>query len=154
MTDVGNDDSAFLEKREDERKTVHLEIKFRLIEKAEAERILGSDDFNQALAHHESTFKDPHGAHTQNLSISGLKLMGDISLVGGKALKVGDRLIVEIQVPDAPIPVHTLATVVWADCDNSDPIKFYAGLHFDGINRQDVAKVARFLVLQRRAKQI
>ena len=153
MTDAGNQDSAWLEKRDDERKTVRLEIKFKLVEKDEANRILESDDFSHALTRAESSSKDPHGAHTQNLSISGLKLVGDISLVGGKALQLGDQLLVEIQVPDAPIPVHTLATVVWADSDDSDPVKFYAGLQFMGINRQDVAKVARFLVLQRRAQQ-
>lgn len=152
MTDSELELSAWLEKRDDERRTVRLEIKFKLIEKEEVDRVMASDDFSQGQLRAESG-ANPHAAHTQNLSISGLKLIGDISLVGGKALNVGDHVMVEIQVPDAPIPVHTLAIVAWSDADDSDPVKFYAGLQFMGINRQDVAKVARFLVLQRRAKQ-
>jgi hypothetical protein len=154
MTEAEEQDSAWLEKRDDERKTVRLEIKFKRVGENEAATLLASEDFGQALTRHDSHAKEPHDAHTQNLSISGLKLVGDINLVGGKALNVGDHVIVEIQVPDAPIPVHSLAVVVWSDSDDSDPVKFYAGLQFMGINRQDVAKVARFLVLQRRAKQI
>ena len=160
MDDLNKQIQAFLEKRDAERISARLSIKFTQVDKAEAARILNtggySEVFSTAHLNEAGTGTPAEQAHqdafTENISISGLKLTGDLRLVGGKALNEGAYLLVEIQVPDAPMPVHTLATVVWSDADNSDPVVFHAGLFFVGINKQDVMKVARFLVLQRKAR--
>jgi hypothetical protein len=157
MDDFNDPTHAFLEKRDAERVSAKLQIKFQEIAKEEAERVLTTGDFTDIFVSshlggevEEEGLKD---ALTENVSISGLNLIGDIRLVGGKALGEGAFLVVEIQVPDAPIPVRTLAMVMWSEADHSDPVVFRAGLFFVGINRQDVMKMARFVVLQRRAKQ-
>jgi len=157
MDDLNSQIQAFLEKRDAERVAARLQIKFNQVDKKEADKILNSGDFADVFSSGDlggSVEKDGvKDAFTENISISGLKLIGDLRLVGGKALNEGSYLLVEIQVPDAPMPVRTLAQVIWSDADDSDPVIFHAGLFFVGINKQDVMKVARFLVLQRRAKQ-
>lgn len=156
MDDLNSQISAFLEKRDAERISARLKIRFDIIDREVAENFLAGGDFTDVFASkdlsgrvEEEGLKD---AFSENISISGLKLTGDMRLVGGKALNDGTYLLVEIEIPDAPIPVRTLAMVVWSDADNSDPVVFHAGLFFVGINKQDVMKVARFLVLQRKAK--
>jgi hypothetical protein len=162
MDDINQQIQAFLEKRDAERVSARLKIKFTPVEKSEATRILNqgdlSDVFAAAHVNQPETGTPAEQAHkdafTENISISGMKLSGDLRLVGGKALNEGTYLLVEIQVPDAPMPVHALATVIWSDADHSTtPVSFHAGLFFVAINKQDVMKVARFLVLQRKARQ-
>jgi hypothetical protein len=157
MTDMNDDIKAWLEKRDSERVAAKLDISFKLIGREEAEAQMEGGGFGDVFSAEdlksESPSDDPHDAFTENISISGLKLTGDMRLVGGKPLKEGDYLFVELKVPEAPMPVRTLATVIWCEADKSKPPLFHAGLFFVAINRQDVAKVARFLVLQRRAKQ-
>ena len=157
MEDLNSQIQAYLEKRDAERVSARLQIKFQQIDKKEADRILGNGDFTDVFSSAnldgEVTEDGLKDAFTENISISGLKLTGDMRLVGGKALNEGAFLLLEIQVPDAPMPVRALANVIWSAADDSDPVVFHAGLFFVGINKQDVMKVARFLVLQRRAKQ-
>lgn len=157
MDDLNKQIQAFLEKRDAERISARLQIKFREISRIEADRVLGNGDYtdifgsgNLNAAVEDDDLQD---AFTENISISGLKLTGDLRLVGGKAFNEGAFLLVEVQIPEAPMPVRTLAHVIWSAADDSDPVLFHAGLFFAGINKQDVMKVARFLVLQRRAKQ-
>jgi hypothetical protein len=148
---------AFLEKREAERISARLAIRFSQVDKEEADRILNSGDFSDVFAVSnlkvEEDREGTKSAFTENISISGLQLTGDLRLVGGQALGAGAYLQVEIQIPGAPMPVRSLATVIWSEPDQENPSAFHAGLFFVGINKQDVMKVARFLILQRRAKQ-
>jgi len=155
-----NEMQANLEKRDDERIEATVKVKFHEIARDAADQALVSGDFTEVFASEglskETAENQPEGApegaaFTENISISGLRLVGDLQLIGGKALAEGAYLTVEIQLPDAPIPVRTLATVIWSEVLQGEP-KFKAGLFFVGINRHDVAKVARFLILQKRAK--
>jgi hypothetical protein len=156
MEDLNQQIQAFLEKRDAERVSARLRIKFQVLEKGQADEALARGDFEDVFSstHLQQDAADDSlkDAVTENISISGLKLVGDMRLVGGKALNEGAFLLVEITLPEAPIAVRAMATVIWSEADNSNPVIFNAGLFFVGINRQDVMKVARFLILQRRAK--
>ncbi len=150
--------SAWLEKRDAERLSARLEIKFKPVTRQEADGILMAGDFSDVFATSGLQEDEPDGAvpkdaFTENISINGLRLVGDLQLVGGKSLSQGAYLLVEIKVPETPIPVRALAMVIWSEADPQDPKLFHAGLFFVGINKHDVTKVARFMVLQRRAKQ-
>jgi hypothetical protein len=148
---------GFLEKRDAERVAASLTVKYKLIEKAVADTLLAQDTYGDVFAADlakdaKQTGDEVKDAFTENISVSGIRLVGDLRLVGGKALNEGDFVELEISLPDAPRPVRALALVVWSDADNQDPVRFHAGLFFSGINKQDVSKVARFLILQKRAK--
>jgi hypothetical protein len=160
LDDLNAQVQAFLEKREAERISARLAIRFTVLDKQEADRILNNGDFSDVFSADNlgvETDKEKEGvkgAFTENISISGLQLTGDLRLVGGQSVAPGAYLQVEIQIPDAPMPVRTLATVIWSEGDKENPSTFHAGLFFVGINKVDVMKVARFLILQRRAKQV
>jgi hypothetical protein len=153
MDDLNQQIQAFLEKRDAERVSARLSIKFHAIERKEADRILSTGDFADAFAAELGPEGDAVAdAFTENISVSGIKFSGDMRLIGGKLIPEGSHLLVEVSIPDAPIPVRALATVVWSEADENNPQSFHAGLLFMGINKQDIMKVARFLVLQRRAQ--
>jgi hypothetical protein len=157
MDDLNSQIQAFLEKRDAERLSARLSIKFTQVDRKQADAVLNNGEFSDVFSTDnlkaDLPADDFQDAFTENISISGLKLTGDLRLVGGKAFEEGSFLLVEIEVPEAPMPVRTLATVIWSEPDKSTPPLFHAGLFFVGINKQDVMKVARFMILQRRAKQ-
>lgn len=156
MPSPNDEIQAFLEKRDSERVLARLKIRFRVIERKEADKYLAAGDYTEIFSSSNLDGEvDGEGladAITENISISGLKLVGDLRLHGSKELKEGNYLLVGVELPEVPIPVHALATVIWSEPHAEDKALYTAGLFFVAINKADVMRVARFLVLQRRAK--
>jgi hypothetical protein len=145
-----------LERRVSERVDCALGVSWKHLPKAEADRLLQSGAFTDIfmltdLQDTSSSVMLESKAYTENLSISGVKLVGDLRLSTGEALQDGWELLVELQVPGAPIPVRALAIVVWIAPAQADG-RMSAGLFFKAIHKQDVERVTRYLVLQKRAQ--
>lgn len=80
-------------------------------------------------------------AYTQNVSVTGMRLLGDLRLSDGSALEEGWELLVDIQMTGGVKPVRTLATVVWISPPDSIPRQ--AGLFFIAVNKEDIERVVR-----------
>jgi hypothetical protein len=146
-----------LERRVAERVECRLAVSWKRLSKAEADQAQVGGDYSELFSVSDlGGAVDQAGleskAYTENLSVTGVKLVGDLRLDNGEALQEGWDLLVELQVPDAPMPVRALAVVVWIGPSPEPPGALKAGLFFQGIHKQDVEKVTRFMVLQKRAR--
>jgi c-di-GMP-binding flagellar brake protein YcgR len=57
----------------------------------------------------------------------------------------------ELTLPQAPVPLKCLAVVVRGSSQPQDG-KYSAGVRFLAINKDDVAKLQRYIILQKRAE--
>lgn len=90
-------------------------------------------------------------AYTENLSTTGLKLVGDLRLQDGSALRKGWKLQVDIVAPGEAEPIRSIAEVVWVTPPSGPPPR-QAGLLFESINKQDVERLVRLQSEAKRAK--
>jgi hypothetical protein len=146
-----------LERRVSERVDCQLGVSWKHLPKAEADRLLQSGAFTDIfmltdLQDSASSAAVESKAYTENLSVSGVKLVGDLRLSTGEPLQDGWELLVELSVPGAPIPVRALAIVVWAGPSAEPSGQAAAGLFFKAIHKQDVERVTRYIVMQKRAQ--
>ncbi len=145
-----------IEKRVDERVETRLQVGFEALTREAADAMLTSGVFSEVFSVEDlqSPLSPDASKHawTENISISGLKLVGDLRLVTGEPLGEGGHLLVELIVPAAPIPVRALAVIVWIAPRRDDPNSREAGLFFQGIHKQDMEKVKRFMLLQKKAQ--
>lgn len=146
-----------LERRVSERVDCRLGVRWRHLEKDEADALLASGAFTDVFV--LTDLQTPMNAtsleskaYTENLSISGVKLVGDLRLATGEPLEEGWELLVELEVPGAPIPVRALAVVVWTSPSMTEDKRLSAGLFFKAIHKQDVERVTRYLLMLKRAK--
>ncbi|HTA17109.1 MAG TPA: hypothetical protein VK786_05130 [bacterium] len=146
--------STGLEKRNAERVDLEVQIRWRHLKTAEADGLLHKGDYSglNALVDPEAPPTEEvleRQAYTENLSTMGLKLVGDLRMHDGSALRKGWELLVEI-VPDGKAePIRALAEVVWiTPPEHPEPRE--AGLFFKAINKEDVARVVQ---LQEAAKR-
>ena len=89
-------------------------------------------------------------AYTENLSMSGVKLVGDLRLSTGEPLEDGWHLAVTLDVPGAPLAVRAVAVAVWTTPLAADGKTRTAGLFFQGIHKGDSERVARFIAEKQR----
>jgi hypothetical protein len=146
-----------LERRVAERVDCRLAVAWKRLTKEEADQAQTGGDYSELFSVSDlGGSVDQAGleskAYTENLSVTGVKLVGDLRLDNGELLQEGWDLLVQLEVPDAPIPVRALAVVVWIAPTPEPPGSLKAGLFFQGIHKQDVEKVTRFMVLQKRAR--
>ena len=144
-----------LQRRSAERVDVKLGVSWRHLDKGESDKLMTSGDYSEVFSIHDlhehvDEAALERKAYTENLSVSGVKLVGDLRLETGEPLKEGWDLMVSIDIPNSPIPVRALAVVVWiAPAENG---QMQTGLFFQGINKQDVEKVTKLLIMYKRAQ--
>jgi hypothetical protein len=146
-----------LERRIAERVDCQLGVDWTHLSKEESNRMMESGAFTDIfmltdLQNEPTSASLESKAYTENLSVSGVKLVGDLRLSSGEALQEGWELLVSLEVPGAPIPVRALAIVVWASPSLGEDKKMAAGLFFKAIHKQDVERVTRYLLMVKRAK--
>lgn len=132
-----------MERRIAERVELEVEVRWTRLDQAQADALLTKGAYSEIFAF--SDLKDiateevlERQAYTQNLSVTGVKLVGDLRLKDGAALKEGWELLVEIKTTD-PEPIRALAVVVWISPPSAMPRQ--AGLFFKAINKEDIARV-------------
>ncbi|HTB21868.1 MAG TPA: PilZ domain-containing protein [bacterium] len=137
------------EKRSLERLQASLDIKYRVVGPDE-EAALRQNDY--AAPGSLKAAKDL--ADFKNLSSVAQVVSEDISL-GGLKISVsnpvaeGMRLLLKVSIPDVPIPVSAIGEVRWCRAVGE---MWNAGLMFSGLNKADLDRVDRFLLLQKRAQ--
>lgn len=146
-----------LERRVAERVDCRLAVSWTRLDKAQADEAMTGGEYTEIfsisdLGGDTDEASLERRAYTENLSITGVKLVGDLRLDNGDQLQEGWELLVNLEVPEAPRSVRALAVVVWIAPQPEPPGSLQAGLFFKGINKLDVEKVTRYMALQRRAK--
>jgi len=139
--------SGGIERRVDERVEIQAEMRWSRVESSVAKALVNEGAYSglssgmdpSAGASQESLERQ---AYTDNLSISGLKLVGDLRLNDGSDLEKGWELKVEIEVPGRGEPVRALAEVMWVAPVGSSPPR-QAGLFFKAVNKGDVERLLR-----------
>lgn len=148
--------SGNMERRVDERVETKLQVRYEALTREASDALLTSGAFSEVFSveHLQAPLPTDESKHawTENISVSGLKLVGDLRLVTGEPLGEGGHLLVELLIPGAPIPVRALAVIVWVTASHQDPPTREAGLFFQGIHKQDLEKVKRFMLLQKKAQ--
>ncbi len=144
-----------MERRVAERVDVQAEVHWRRLSPAKAESLAGGDDYAGVVSEGDPEGEVPTAdflerrAYTENLSTTGLKLVGDLRLQDGSALRKGWRLMVEIRPGGSAEPIHAVAEVVWVTPPEGPPPR-QAGLFFQAIHKRDVQRV---LEIQAAAKR-
>src|ERR1700677_4743368 len=148
--------STGLEKRNAERVDLEVQIRWRHLKTAEADGLLHKGSYSglNVLSDPEAPLTEEaleRQAYTENLSTMGLKLVGDLRLHDGSALRKGWELLVEIVSNDKAQPIRALAEVMWiSPPEHASPKE--AGLFFKAINKEDVERVVRLQEAAKRTK--
>lgn len=141
-------ESGFIEKRTAERVSAKIQVRFEPIDEEVAEKLIqqrGYRDLTQPMPANTRPLKDVMTVVTENISVGGLKLAGDRPFEEGKTLSI------ELLIPQMPLPIKALAMVVHCDPDRNGEGKHTAGVRFLAINKEDVARVERYVAMQKRA---
>jgi c-di-GMP-binding flagellar brake protein YcgR len=135
-----------IERRQFERITAHFEVRYHEIPAAEAEQLTkATGEYNDITAPVATkAVKDVMSVVTENISLGGLKI------IGAKPFKEKSTLNLEMLIPGFPVPLKALAVVVRADAAVDG--KYSAGVLFIGLNKEDIAKVERYVLLMKRAE--
>jgi hypothetical protein len=135
--------------RRHERVRAELSVSFRELDGAEAETLSAHLPMGEAGEPQLPAPSENGGTtgHTENLSLGGLSLTGDLQILGEKHLAKGRRLLVEFHLPgdvSAP-PVRALAVVAWCLEGNGPHGKFTAGIMFLGIQPDDLVRIGEYI---------
>ncbi len=138
----------FVERRGSERLLSELKVEVKEVGPEEVARLLQDKTYLDLSKPEGSAPRAVKGAFflfAQNISVGGLSILSDVEI------RPETVLALAVHLPEAPLPLHTLAMVIW-----SNPVpggKHEAGLRFLGIHKEDVAKVDRYILMQKRAEQ-
>jgi PilZ domain len=138
------------DKRSFERLQASLDIKFRVVTPDEEAALRQSDYVapgafrgNTAEVRNFSSLANGEVVVSEDISLGGLKI--SVS----NPMSEGMRLMLKVTIPGVPIPVSAIGEVRW--CRAIGDV-WNAGLMFSGLNKADLDRVDRFLLLQKRAQ--
>ncbi len=131
---------AQVEERRSPRLEVSLEVRFREISAPELGKILEARTHLSMEAFSEARhFHNAMTVLSENISVGGLRLLMD------KPMAQGTNLLLEIRLPEPPLPLHALAVVLWCQASDAQPGKYSTGVRFLGISKADALKVEYFV---------
>jgi c-di-GMP-binding flagellar brake protein YcgR len=144
------DQNAYIEKRQFERIASRIKVTYQVIADAEVDRLVTTKAYQDislgdAGASKDMKVKDIMTVVTENISMGGMMIVGD------QPFKAGTSMNVEMTLPQTPVPLKCLAVVVRGS-DAAVGGKYSAGLRFLAINKDDIAKIQRYIILQKRAE--
>lgn len=132
------------DRREHSRVPVRLRVNFRVMDAEEALEYIEQGDYKGLNVDDGESMDMPANAlenETKDISLGGLSLGGDLTILGNKNLERGTNLAVEILVPGVLEPVKAIGVVVWAKTDEENPSRYECGLMFKGISVEDLDKL-------------
>jgi hypothetical protein len=131
-----------LDKRRYERMKAGLLIKYRVVGPTEEATLVKQGDYAAPEAFKASTqeMKDFNKVACEDISLGGLKINTPFPL------PEGSRLWLQVSVPGVPMAVNAIAEVRWSRHSGS---LCSSGVKFTGISNVDLAKVERYLALQK-----
>ena len=134
----------FLDKRRFERFKAGLQVRFRVIGAGEKQTLLGSSGYTApgAFMAKAAELKDLKQVLSEDISLGGLRLATPL------ALPLGVDLWINLGLPEIPIPMNAIATVMWSRPHPSGG--YQNGLQFTAINQADLATVESFVAHQKK----
>jgi hypothetical protein len=139
---------SFIERRKFVRYLTNIRVDYRVIDAAEEARIKADTTSFRSLsdAPKVTASKDVTTVLTEDMSVGGLKIAAEEPFV------LGSKMLLELHLQEIPVSVGALAMVVWSKGEKNDEGKYTAGLRFESINQEDLDRIKRYLVLQKRAE--
>src|SRR5260221_3428419 len=100
--------NAYIEKRQFERVASRIQVRYKLIPDAEADKLAASSAYRDISlpASKDQKVKDVMTVVTENISVGGLMIIGD------QPFKAGASMNLELVLPQTPHPLKALAVVV------------------------------------------
>ncbi len=133
--------AGYIEKRQFERVSARIPVRYMAVADAEAERLTASNSYVDLTQPQTAAGKTKNVMQlvTENISVGGMMLVGD------QAFQEGQSVAVEMRVPPSPDPIRALAVVIRNFPEQGG--KFTAGVKFMAINKADVARLERYVHL-------
>jgi hypothetical protein len=141
------------ERRIVERVAMDVDVRWRHLTRTQAGNLLGDGGQGKetdyaALAGSFSQADLDRTAKAQNLSIKGLKLVGELRTADGAKLEEGWQVLVDVLIPGQALPIRALAVVVWLTPLPQEQAE--AGLFFEAVNKEGLERLG---AIQARAKR-
>ena len=135
------------DRRKFTRANVRLRVNFRVMDSEEAFDYIEKGDYRSlSVEGGETMGVDGLEHETKDISLGGLNLGGDLSILGDHLLERGTDLAVEILVPGVIAPVKAIAVVVWSKVDDEEKNRYQCGLMFKGISEDDIEKLQKCIM--------
>ena len=134
-----------LDKRNFERFRTRLQVRYRQLGETEVATLLHDGSYAPTSSEkgRSKETKDLFKVITDDVSQGGLRIVSPVPIA------IGVVMAVELHLPEIPLPIAALAEVVWI---SENPGGGHAcGLRFTQINKTDLTKLERFLLLQKPA---
>jgi hypothetical protein len=145
-----DDKSGWVEKRQHERIVATLKVNFHVIRSDEAKKLLENDRYRNTTAEQlpELSLKSNlYKAVTKDISLGGL------ALVSQEVLSRGMLLEVNLQLPSYKTSLKFLAEVMHVETfEEMGKTLFTAGMKTMAISKDDVQRIADYLIKQNKAK--
>ena len=140
-------ESAWLERRQSERVDAKLKVLFKELRPEEAiNAVHKMEASNVHLLATEVQAQFPEDvveAISRDVSISGIRVGGDMQLLAGRNLSPGNFLELEITFPFSSHSLRAIAVVAWSRL--SQPGEFEAGLSFFALDEGDLQFLQKFV---------
>jgi Tfp pilus assembly protein PilZ len=132
-----------------ERFKSNLLVSYRPISAAEKDTLLKDGGYAapEAFVANAAETKDLNQVMAEDISIGGVRVSTSAPL------EIHKELWVNLTIPEVPIPISTLCSVMWTRPVGEGSPLFSSGLRFDAINQNDMKKVEAFLQLQKSSAQ-
>ena len=138
---------GWMEQRKFERVAASLKISYRILEEAEQNGILDQSRYNQTTAEqlpHLSQKFHVYHAITRDIS------MGGMSISGEKPFAEGQNVEIYLQLPQYNVTLTLLSVVMRASSFfQTGKTMYSAGVKLLALNREDVARLERFLLAEK-----
>lgn len=144
---MADSELELIERRKSERTITRLKVEAKEIESKDVEALFlehAYKDLSTLEQGKNKAVKDAITVFTQNISVGGLMLISDEPFHEGAALAVA------VHLADLPMPVHALALVMWTEKEGET--RHSCGLRFIAISQEDIQRVDRYVLLQKRAE--
>jgi c-di-GMP-binding flagellar brake protein YcgR len=140
--------SGWMEKRQSERVDATVKVTYAVIPKEALVTAMADSAYRESTADQLPELSKRSAtlhAFTRDISVGGMSLVGQESFPADCALQI------QLYIPGQPIPLNLLAEVVRAGQESAGATgsTFRAGLKILAINKQDVAKLDRFLLAEK-----
>lgn len=139
---------SFIERRKFVRYLASIRVDYHFIDAAEEAKLKSENPSFRSLSDpiKPSASKDVTTVLTEDMSVGGLKIGAD------QPFTLGKKIFVELHLPEIPVSVGALALVVWVKNEKNDEGKYTAGLRFESINQEDLERIKRYLIIQKKAE--
>jgi c-di-GMP-binding flagellar brake protein YcgR len=128
--------TGWVEKRQNERLVATLKATYQRLSPMKAQEYENNEDFLATATSPGGMFN----GQTRDVSAGGM------ALVAQGPMKMGERLLVKLELPNLPKPITCVAEVRWLDTVEEMKRRLYrAGLKFLSIHKDDVARINEFV---------